>query len=236
MSEIVYYAIGDVHGEADKLERLLDYVRQDARVYRNAHRIVFLGDMIDRGPDSRSVIVSAKAAVEAGEAIALKGNHEELMLHAYDREDTIGLYHWATNGGDEAIESYARVNGARDHWREAIDREHVAWLRTLPTIWCDEARGLAFVHAGIDPRRYPDCPEGVRLWTRSRHFFDPGRWPERPELEGLMVVHGHTPTHDFAPHVNPRRINVDTGACFGGPLTCVVLAPEQRPRFLHARS
>lgn len=234
MSETIYYAIGDVHGEFEKLERLLDSIREDARCLDATYKIIFLGDLIDRGPDSRSVVAVAMAATGAGEALALKGNHEELMLYAYDREDSIGLYHWANNGGDEAIQSYERANGKQDHWRLAIDPTHLKWLRALPCIHRDDARGLVFVHAGIDPRTYPACKEEIYLWTRSPIFYDPGRWPDRPELEGLLVVHGHTPTPDFKPHLNPRRINVDTGACFGGPLTSVVMAPGQAPRFLRA--
>jgi serine/threonine protein phosphatase 1 len=126
------------------------------------------------------------------------------------------------------------VNGVRHDWRDSVDASHVHWMRALPTLLHDEPRRLVFVHAGIDPTTFPNCDAGVRLWTRSDKFFDPGRWPKRRELEGLLVVHGHTPTHDFAPHVNPRRINIDTGACFGGPLTCVVLAPGEAPRFLFA--
>jgi serine/threonine protein phosphatase 1 len=171
---------------------------------------------------------------EGERVITIRGNHEELMLHAYDKDESAGLYHWANNGGDQTIASYEAVNGKGDHWRQAIDREHVAWLRALPTIWRDEARRLAFVHGGIDPATFPDCTDEIRMWTRSAKFFDPGRWPDRAELKDLLVVHGHTPTHDFKPHVNRRRINVDTGVCFGGPLTAVVLAPEQAPRFLSA--
>jgi serine/threonine protein phosphatase 1 len=234
MSDLTYYAIGDVHGELEKLERLLGYIRDDVLRTNVEHRIVFLGDMIDRGPESRAVVQRAKTMVEAGEAWALKGNHEELMLHAYDNQESIGVYWWAENGGDETILSYVRVNGFKDDFRDAIDKEHLAWMRALPVMIRDEERGLVFVHGGIDPKTFPNCSDEIRMWTRSNKFFDPGRWPERPELEGIVVVHGHTPTADFEPHVNPRRINVDTGACFGGTLTAVVLAPEQSPRFLRA--
>ncbi len=230
----VYYAIGDVHGEIGKLETLLDHIRDDARAHGAAYKIVFLGDLIDRGPDSRAVVETAKRLTEAGEAICIKGNHEELMLHACDNRESIGIYHWAENGGDETILSYVRANGFKDDFRDAIDNDHIDWLRTLPTMVRDEARGFVFVHGGIDPKTFPDCSDELRMWTRSSKFFDPGRWPKRPELDGVVVIHGHTPTSDFEPHVNPRRINVDTGACFGGPLTAVVLAPDASPRFLRA--
>jgi len=234
MSDLIYYAIGDVHGEDDKLARLLEDIRYDAQRLGAAHRVVFLGDLIDRGPDSRAVVACALTLCQSGEAAAIRGNHEQLMLHAYDREETIGLYYWAINGGDPTIASYERVNGKHDHWRTAVDAAHVAFLRGLPTILRDEARGLVFVHGGIDPQTFPECSEEVRLWTRSQKFFDSGRWPDRAELQGLCIVHGHTPTHDFEPHLGERRINVDTGACFGGPLTAVALAPGEGPRVLRA--
>lgn len=236
MSETTYYAIGDVHGELGKLDSLLEYIREDARRLGTIYKIVFLGDLIDRGPDSRAVIARAMTAERAGEAIVLKGNHEELMLHAYAKTESMGVYFWAENGGDETIASYKRVNGNADDWRDAIDREHIGFLRSLKVTHHDEARGLVFVHAGIDPKVFPACADELRMWTRSEKFYDPGRWPDRPELDGIRVIHGHTPTRDFEPHLNPRRINVDTGACFGGPLTCAVLAPGESPRFLYARS
>ncbi|HWA01353.1 MAG TPA: metallophosphoesterase family protein [Caulobacterales bacterium] len=233
MNERIYYAIGDVHGEADRLARLHDFIVEDAAFYGAAPSFVHVGDLIDRGPDSRAVVARVKALHDADPgAVTIKGNHEELMLAAYDRDSAASLYHWVSNGGDETIASYERVNGAHDNWRETIDEDHLRWLRGLPTMWRDEDRKLVFVHGGIDPGRFPNCTDEVRMWTRSKEFFDPWRWPKREELEGVMVVHGHTPTDDFTPDVRDRRINVDTGACYGGPLTCLVLAPNEAPRFL----
>ena len=231
----VYYAIGDVHGEKAKLDQLLAFIRDDAAAYACPHRIVFIGDLIDRGAESRGVVETAMRLQAEEGAIVIRGNHEELLLHAYDRDETIGLYHWAVNGGDQTIASYKAVNGEADHWRAAIDKRHVAWLRTLPTMHRDEERGLVFVHGGIDPKTFPNDEDEVRMWTRSEKFFQTNRWPARDELKDILVVHGHTPTDDFEPEVQPRRINVDTGACFGGPLTTVVLAPNEKPRFLRAR-
>jgi serine/threonine protein phosphatase 1 len=234
MSDLTYYAIGDVHGELAKLDELLRFIREDAVRRKTAHKVVFLGDLVDRGPDSRGVVERAMQLVQSGEAIAVKGNHEVLMINAYENRESVGIYWWAENGGDETILSYVRVNGYADDFRDAIDQSHIDWLDALPVMIRDEPRGLVFVHGGIDPKTFPNCSDEIRMWTRSRKFFDPGRWPDRPELEGIVVVHGHTPTSDFEPHMNPRRINVDTGACFGGPLTCAVLAPGETPRFLRA--
>jgi serine/threonine protein phosphatase 1 len=234
MSDLTYYAIGDVHGELAKLDELLRAIREDAVLRKAAHKVVFLGDLIDRGPDSRSVVERAKTMCESGEAIAIKGNHEVLMINAYENRESVGIYWWAENGGDETILSYARANGFADDFRDAIDKEHIAWLDALPVMIRDEPRGLVFVHGGIDPKTFPDCSDDVRMWTRSHKFFKSERWPERDELRDLLVVHGHTPTVNSEPDVQRRRINVDTGACFGGPLTCAVLAPGETPRFLRA--
>jgi serine/threonine protein phosphatase 1 len=106
-------------------------------------------------------------------------------------------------------------------------------MRRLRSIYRDEARRLVFVHAGIDPATFPDCPDGVRLWTRSNNFFDRERWPGRSDLHDLLVIHGHTP-RSYEPEVFPHRINVDTGAVFGGPLTAVVLKDGEEPSFIRA--
>src|SRR5262249_30232714 len=124
------------------------------------------------------------------------------------------------------------VHGQRSDWRDVVDSEHVDWIRALPVMLRRET--FVFVHAGIDPWRFPNEGDEVKLWTRSRAFFDSAEWPSTPELDGVVVVHGHTPTDDFRPDVSPRRINIDTGACYGGPLTCAVLAPSEAPRFLRA--
>lgn len=230
----LYYAIGDIHGELERLEHLHAQIAADAD--GREHIIVHVGDLIDRGPDSRGVIdrIWRMQSANPAHVITIKGNHEELMLNAYDHDDSGGVYYWAVNGGDETIASYKRANGDAGNWRDVVDQEHVAWLRTLPTMWRDLDRGLVFVHGGIDPWRFPNEPEEVRLWTRSPTFFRSRDWPKRPELENIVVVHGHTPPADFEPESEARRINVDTGVCFGGPLTSVVLAPGEPPRFLHA--
>lgn len=230
----VLYAIGDIHGETERLKRLYEMVRaRHAQEYPGqACRIVFLGDYVDRGADSCGVIafLMARQKEAPGEIVCLRGNHEQMMLDALD--DGHGLTHenWLLNGGNETMLSYARRGF------DEVPMAHRAWLRSLPDIHVEERLKLVCVHAGIDPAGYPDCRPGVRLWTRAQTFFDTGLW-QNPALDGWTVIHGHTPTDDHFPFMDdipPRRINIDTGAVYGGRLTAACITPDNPPRFIHA--
>lgn len=231
MDQPVIYAIGDVHGEADRLKAL------HAAIFRH-HRetggerpikLVHLGDYVDRGPDSFDVIETVRSLEtrEDVEVVNLRGNHEQMMIDAYE-EGSDSRLHWLINGGDATLESYIRRGFQDPH------DDHLDWLRHLPTIHLDEGAKIAFVHAGIDPLVFPDCGDRIHMWTRSKRFLDPSRWSfER--MEDWRVVHGHTPTKDFEPHAagSPaRRFNLDTGAVYGGKLSAGVFAPGQPVEFL----
>ena len=232
----IYFAIGDVHGEADKLRHLHGAILDRIAVEGQAAKIVHLGDYVDRGPDSRSVIdqvIALEQRFDKDPAIAivsLMGNHEQMMLDAYDAAETAEGRIWWSQGGVETADSY----GADDtNWREAVPKEHISWMRRLPSALRDTERKLVFVHAGIEPATFPQEDPRTYLWTRSDRFFQQWQWPDRNELKGLMVIHGHTPK-SFDPEIYPHRINVDTGAVFGGPLTAVMLKEGSRPEFLRA--
>lgn len=240
MANLTYFAIGDVHGESRKLGELHGAILERIALERTRACIVHLGDYVDRGADTRGVIEQVMA-LEARYAtdpqisvVSLMGNHEQMLLGAYDAQQQQDAGSWWSQGGAEAADSYAGGPGKADAtWRDLIPRAHIAWLRGLRSIHIDAERRLVFVHAGIDPARFPDCPDGIRLWTRADRFFDHANWPAREELEGLTVVHGHTP-RSFQPEAFAHRINVDTGACFGGPLTAVMLKPGEEAQFLRA--
>ena len=234
MTEPIIYAIGDVHGEAERLRQLHQYIFERHAISFEAApiRIVHLGDYIDRGPDSFGVISEIIALRERGdcEVINLKGNHEQMLLNAVDAKSEVSMSIWLENGGKETLESYHQ----RGH--DSISQQHLDWIRELPTLFSDKGSKTVFVHAGVDVAAFPHCSENVRLWTRSPSFFDADGW-DNPQLSGWRVVHGHTPTDDYFPEVagdKKSRINLDTGAVFGGRLTAGVFAPGQPPKFMYA--
>lgn len=230
------YAIGDVHGMADRLGALHEAIADHHARAGGDAVLVHLGDLIDRGPDSRGAIARVMALQAAPpphlQVLALRGNHEQLLLEAWDKPDTAAVVYWLRNGGEQTLFSYSRANGLANGWRESVDAAHIAWLEGLPTHWLEPERRILCVHAGIDPATWPDNAPEVLLWTRARAFLDDRLWPQRPELEGLFVVHGHTPADDLQIEQRRRRLNIDTGAVFGGDLTCAVLEPGEPVRFL----
>jgi len=230
MSDLIC-AIGDIHGEAKRLAALHAAIFDFRKAWHPdaALTLIHLGDYVDRGPDSCGVIEQLMALDARADltSICLKGNHEQMMLEGCGAGDG-GM--WRRNGGEDTLESYHRRG------LDTVPRAHLSWLRTLPVHHVMEDRQLVFVHAGIAPSRWPDLDEQVGLWTRSPIFFDTSTW-DNPALDGWTVIHGHTPTDDHVEEMHgdpPRRINIDTGAVFGGQLTAVVLAPEASPVFLHA--
>jgi serine/threonine protein phosphatase 1 len=233
----VHYAIGDVHGERDRLAALHERIAAFHERFHagRARVVVHLGDYVDRGPDSCGVIdlilqlQQQAAGRDDLQVIALLGNHEQMMLDA--GHGAREMEFWGFNGGVETMESYARAGRlpAGGH----ADPAHLSWLETLPDIWTAHDGRLIFVHAGIEPDIYPEEGRETRLWTRSERFFASQSWTN-PRLDGALVIHGHTPLRDASPEISSdgRRVNVDTACVYGGRLTCaVVSAPDAPVRF-----
>ena len=197
------WAIGDVHGCAKTLDALLtrlDLGRDD--------EVVFVGDYVDRGPDSYAVIeriVQMQVAAAHGtgpQIVALRGNHDQMMLGHIDGTGNFDL--WRANGGLETLDSYARAGFDR------IPEPHVAFLRGTQLLY--DTPEAVYVHAGLDPHQtvlanvlHPD-PDIV-LWTRAHLESSLELW-EKP------VVCGHTPTPE--PINEARLVDIDTGAVFAG--------------------
>jgi serine/threonine protein phosphatase 1 len=220
------YAIGDVHGCADQLRALHGQIARDLAADPAAEAVlVHLGDYVDRGPDSAGVIEALLQPFPPGPAprvVNLMGNHEAMLLAAL--EDAEAAAHWLANGGDAALESWGVPLRARAReWEAALPGRHLAFLRGLKLMHA--AGGYLFVHAGLRPK-VPLARQSRldMLWIREPFLSFDGDLP-------AVVVHGHTP--DDAPVIRRNRIGIDTGACMGGCLTCVVLQGD-RLRFLHA--
>jgi serine/threonine protein phosphatase 1 len=204
------YAIGDIHGCLGKLRRLMVRCEQDADGAPMS--FVFIGDYIDRGPESRGVVEYLKELQAQRDVVCLKGNHEALALAAVD--ESANHAHWLLNGGDTTLRSYG-VGTAHE-----LPASHVAWLRSLRLTFDDGSR--LFVHAGIDPARPLDAQdEHDLLWIRQPFLSD-------RRDHGRLIVHGHTPLRTGRPDLQPNRLNIDTAAVFGGPLTAAVFAGDAR--------
>lgn len=205
MSAKPTYAVGDVHGCYTKLTNLLRHCRDHCE--GKAFRLVMLGDYVDRGRRSREVVdlLMRLQADAPDDVICLRGNHEDLALMVAAGADSAN---WLTYGGDATLRSYG-VEVAAD-----IPRAHIDWLSALPLSFQDAKR--FFTHAGV----LPGTPLGrqtkeAMLWIREPFLSD-------RRDHGLFVVHGHTPMETGRPDLRPNRLNVDTGAVYGGPLTAAV--------------
>lgn len=221
------HAIGDIHGELDKLReahaRVADHAGEQAL-------IVHVGDLIDRGPDSRGVVEYLREGQARGRNwVVLKGNHDRFLPRFLQAPDWVdpGLstpLRWGEHeglGAEATLRSYGLDPDqplARLHAEalRKIPAEHAAWLDALP-IWYLHTLAL-FVHAGIRPGRdLADQDEQDLLWIRREFLDDSGD-------HGILVVHGHTPVPVVEHHGN--RLAIDTGAVFGGALSVVELSAD----------
>lgn len=211
MHEAITFAIGDVHGCHDRLRHLLQVCAKYAA--GRTFGLVMLGDYIDRGPDSARVIGSLRAMQQENPSavVCLKGNHEDMLIKTLDGE--LDGMAWLSNGGGATLESYGVDQPAE------IPAEDIAWVRGLPLSFDDGQR--FFVHAGVDPTRPLEAqqPHDV-MWMRAPFNtgdFDCGRF----------IVHGHTPTRSRRPDLRRHRLNLDTGAVMGGPLSAAAFGTER---------
>ena len=226
----ITYAIGDVHGRLDLLRPLLGRIEEDAEAHAAAATIVFTGDYVDRGPDSRGVVEALMAGPRRpGDSfLPLRGNHDQLFV---DSVRGTPVPEWAGVLFTHTLESYSsrgyelpQRRGRPPEHAETLAR-HADFLAGLPLTHDD---GLhLFVHAGIRPGvpLAGQDPEDL-IWIREGFLDYAGPLPRR-------VVHGHT-IMGPRPVVKPNRISIDTGAFRTGILTAAVLDGRAEPRFLQA--
>lgn len=226
------YAVGDIHGRADLLRRLHALIRDDAAGAEGARLVVvYVGDYVDRGPDSFGVVeMLLDAPLDGFERHHLKGNHEDFLVHFLETGE--GGEVWMMNGARQTLESYGvefsdiaygagGMAAARDKFRDFMPERHLAFFRGLEL--SHREGDYLFVHAGIRPGVPLDAQKPFDLmWIRDA-FLD------SQDDHGCVVVHGHTIEH--APQVMANRIGIDTGAFHSGRLTALVVEGETR-RFL----
>jgi serine/threonine protein phosphatase 1 len=201
------FVIGDIHGCHDAMLRLLQLVQPDS----DRDILIFLGDYVDRGPASRQVIATLlELRLTHRHLVTLMGNHEQMLLdYLAGREKELFL----TNGGIETLDSYGIINYA-DIWTQNIlPADHLDFLTNLHLWWEDE--NFIYVHAALESGVPPARQK--RQWLLwGRHGFLDSR-----QDFGKRVIYGHTPWPE--PRVEANKIGIDTGAVYGGRLTCLVL-------------
>jgi serine/threonine protein phosphatase 1 len=214
------YAIGDVHGCAEQLVNLHALIAADlARRPAGSALLLHIGDYVDRGPNTAGVIehLAGGSPIPGADMVNLLGNHEHTMIEALSGDRAAGT-DWLFAGGRPSLESYGvDPDSPRDTWAAAVPASHHAFLRGLPLM--HREGGYAFVHGGVRP--------GVPLDKQVRDDLLRLRQPFLYSEQdfGAVVVHGHTPVK--APVIKHNRIAIDTGAVFGGLLTCLVLEDDR---------
>lgn len=209
--------ISDIHGCYDLFVDVLNKAQYNS----NKDSLVLIGDYIDRGPDSKKVLDLIIKLCQEG-AIALAGNHEEMLISSYKNPDT--TIPWLMNGGDKTLKSFDIKDITRDSVT-LIPKEYIDFILSLPFYY--EIKDYIFVHAGLDPDlQQPELTNKYALlWLRDD-------WLRCKYTGEKTVIFGHSPTftihnHSTAiPWISGKKICIDTGAVYpryGGKLTCLEL-------------
>jgi serine/threonine protein phosphatase 1 len=225
----VVFAIGDIHGRGDLLRLLLEQILRDPASAEGKAAVVFVGDYIDRGPDSRGVLDQLLALRQRGlgESVFLRGNHDQTLLDFLAEPATGPM--WLSIGGGDTLASYGvappRPSAGPSEWAEAsraladaLPASHHAFLTDLELTW--RSGDYLFAHAGVRPDRPLEAQSAKDLlWIRRAFLNDTRPLP-------WTVVHGHTPSE--AVHCDFRRIGIDTGAYATDVLTAVRLEGAEK--------
>ncbi|MBN9457538.1 MAG: serine/threonine protein phosphatase [Bosea sp.] len=210
------YAIGDVHGRSDLLQTVITFCEEDAARRGGMPRIIFLGDIVDRGRDAKGCLeIVGRALADHPASIFLRGNHDDWFLRFLEN-DRRQLRTWFHDGGRETIDSYCDLD-IDDAQRFIVSRHpgHLDLLRR--SVFMVEDGPLLFVHAGVRPgvALGSQSPDDL-MWIREPFLDHHGRLPR-------VIVHGHSVMNPPRPVVTENRISLDTGACWTGRLSVLVI-------------
>jgi serine/threonine protein phosphatase 1 len=228
--DTVVYAVGDIHGCAHLLDKLHEQILRDAENVRCERRVViYLGDYVDRGPDSRGVVSRLlDGPLDGFETHFLMGNHEEFLLDFL--EDVEAGPGWLFNGGHATLMSYGvDLGSGLELDRTSLEKIQQEFLERLPAAHLDFYRELEFscvegdyffVHAGVRPGvDLQNQSDEDMLWIRDEFL-------NADDDFGKIVVHGHTIT--WEPEFRHNRIGIDTGAFTSGVLTALALEGHEQ--------
>lgn len=215
------YAVGDIHGCAVELDRLTAAILHDSADWQGERHLIYVGDYVDRGPDSKGVIDRLLDPPKGFEICYLRGNHDQVLLDFLS--DPAVFRTWRDFGGRETLLSYGVVpprfdelsalEETRERFRAVLPRAHLEFFEGLQ--FSAKIGGYFFTHAGIRPGIGLDSQaKEDLLWIRDEFLTSAADF-------GAIVVHGHTPSAD--PVRRPNRIGIDTGAYATGRLTAAVL-------------
>lgn len=204
------YAIGDIHGRYDLLQKALSAIYSRTQDGNLPHTVVFLGDYVDRGPQSRLVVERLMlGARRAAKWVVLKGNHELMLADDWENGMPLSKDDFLANGGGATLLSYGHPNSSVRLDLTVIPEAHIRWMENLPQTYVDDHR--VYVHAALDPGSPPDDqPSEYALW----YIYPEGVQDVYPDYH---VVRGHEQDPD-GPQYWRGRTNLDTSAFRTGRL------------------
>ena len=229
------FVVGDIHGEMDLMEAMLERIDEAiGKIQLKNPLLVFVGDLIDRGPHSKDVLLRLMELTTEfpDNVVSLLGNHEQMLLDFIDAPIARHA-RWMRNGGVQTCESFGLKVPAEigdplivaDALMEAMGDELLDWLRVRPLM--HRSGNITCVHAAADPNKSMEKQsDRVLIWGHPEFLSSIRK-------DGQWVAHGHT-VFDL-PMIGDTRISVDTGANAAGILTCAVLLPNGESDFLQVR-
>lgn len=200
--------IGDIHGCYHELKRLLRKLKDSGKYNSKTDKLIFLGDYIDRGDNSRLVVKTIRKMQKKNKnVIALMGNHEDMLINYVAK----GNIDWAYNGANKTLNSYTGFNSEFE--------SDIEWMKSLPLYHQD--KNFIYVHAGLDLKKpLSEQTRNTMLWTREEFIYDTTKYNKR-------VIYGHTPSVAITglnkPYTFNGNIGIDTGCIFDGALTALII-------------